>query len=562
MGSTGGLVGAGFQANQDELEDEETFKAGCMLLRSIAMGKLEAVREVCDASAALVNFRDYDRRTPLHIAASEGNEAIVLYLTSRGARKNRIDRWGGAPLDDALRHRHVGVVQILRKLGARSGAVDYKAQMISHAAAGCIVGVRELLDEGAAEVNCADYDKRTPLHLAASEGHTEVVAHLLEAGADPNAKDRWGNGPVDGADDACAKLLVRAGAEPRAKTPETSVHDDGNDEADLGHLDHSEVHLLDKLGGGSFGVVYRASWRGTPVAAKCLRVATESDHALALKDFHIEAKILKGLRHPNICMLLAYSNTPGQEMIINELMRCSLLDELRSATRGGDHRHTIARPRALRWMLELARGMAYLHAHKPAVLHRDLKPGNLLLDAGNCLRISDFGLATHRDDRREVIVKASPKGTTRALPGIGVVADEFEAEDHTGVTGSYRFMAPEVASSKPYGRPVDVYSFAMILYNVMDGHAPFWLDTPQLAAVKAFKGERPNIPRSWDANIAKMMRLCWAHEPRERPSFPAVLDLFTDAFKSGVVIEDPTAQASGNGNGAAPATTPCQCTIS
>ena len=173
------------------------------------------------------------------------------------------------------------------------------------------------------------------------------------------------------------------------------------------------------------------------------------------------------------------------------------------------------------------------------------RAGNLLLDSNDSIKITDFGLATIR------VASTETKSPGPETP-----------EDLTGTTGSFRFMAPEVASSKPYGRPVDVYSFAMILYNVMDGHAPFWLDTPQLAAVKAFKGERPNIPRSWDANIAKMMRLCWAHEPRERPSFPAVLDLFTDAFKSGVVIEDPTAQASGNGNGAAPATTPCQCTIS
>ncbi|OEU16662.1 ankyrin, partial [Fragilariopsis cylindrus CCMP1102] len=65
----------------------------------------------------LVNFRDYDRRTPLHIAASEGHLEICKLLLERGSKINRSDRWGGAPLDDAHRHKHIEVVQYLRLHG-------------------------------------------------------------------------------------------------------------------------------------------------------------------------------------------------------------------------------------------------------------------------------------------------------------------------------------------------------------------------------------------------------------------------------------------------------------
>ena len=98
--------GHGFKTKEEDIADEEKFVEGCKVLRLVAQNKLDAVAEAVDAQPFLLNFRDYDRRTPLHIAASEGHVDIVEFLTSRGARVNRSDRWGGSPLDDALRHRH------------------------------------------------------------------------------------------------------------------------------------------------------------------------------------------------------------------------------------------------------------------------------------------------------------------------------------------------------------------------------------------------------------------------------------------------------------------------
>ena len=536
--------GHGFKTKEEDIADEEKFVEGCKELRLVAQNKLDAVAEAVDAQPFLLNFRDYDRRTPLHIAASEGHVDIVEFLTSRGARVNRSDRWGGSPLDDALRHRHHDVVAVLRKREARVGAVDYKTQLISAAAAGNVQEVAELLDDGAADVDSTDYDRRTALHVAASEGHVVVVRLLVHSGADPNARDRWGNGPLEGAEPGskCERALLRAGAEPRRSfTPPRAREDEG----DLGALDPGEVELGARIGGGSFGVVHRARWRGTPVAAKCLET-TSADRALALKDFTIEASILRRLRHPNIVMLLAFSTIRGREIILSELMRCSVLDELQALAPG----KALPRPRALRWATEIARGMAYLHSCKPPVLHRDLKPGNLLLDGSGSCRISDFGLATFRADNRA----SSPDGG----PG-----ESFS--DLTGATGSYRFMAPEVALSKPYGRPVDVYSFAMILYNVYDSVAPWYGETGKAAAKHAIRGERPPIPRDWDSKIGELLRLCWAHEPFERPSFAAVLDLFDAARDAGVDVEAPPGLGSPPaaaaralpGPDTTPATKPC-----
>jgi len=177
-----------------------------------------------------------------------------------------------------------------------------------------------------------------------------------------------------------------------------------------------------------------------------------------------------------------------------------------------------------------------------------IQPGNLLLDASNTLRITDFGLATLRQKPPSVVAadehsptssETSPTTSKKVFPdqsvsssssfsvGQKVYSDAFE--DLTGCTGSYRFMAPEVYLNKPYGRPVDVYSFALIAFNMLEGRAP-WADLAGEKAVRlACQGERPILPRSYERRIASLLAEAWTHEPVARPSFAAILDML-EAF--------------------------------
>ncbi|KAJ1454508.1 ankyrin repeat-containing domain protein [Pelagophyceae sp. CCMP2097] len=110
-----------------------------------------------EASPQLVNFRDYDRRSPLHVAASEGNLELVKYLSAHGARLNTSDRWGGSALDDALRHRQHEVAVFLRGCGASLGSGDHTLALISAAAGGQLREVIEMVDLDHADVNGRDY---------------------------------------------------------------------------------------------------------------------------------------------------------------------------------------------------------------------------------------------------------------------------------------------------------------------------------------------------------------------------------------------------------------------
>jgi len=199
-----------------ELPAQE-FAAGCGFLHQVALGLPKSELELLlEKQPHLVKFRDYDRRTALHVAASEGHVDLCQSLVERGANINRSDRWGGSPLDDAHRHKHHGVFQYLREQGAKFGSPSQANNFITAASEGDVEEVKSILEFGSVDLNHGDYDRRTPLHLAAAEGRVEIVKLLCQAGANVNVQDRWGTTPLDGAQgarhEACVHILEEYGA--------------------------------------------------------------------------------------------------------------------------------------------------------------------------------------------------------------------------------------------------------------------------------------------------------------------------------------------------------------
>jgi serine/threonine protein kinase len=186
-------------------------------------------------------------------------------------------------------------------------------------------------------------------------------------------------------------------------------------------------------------------------------------------------------------------------------MKCSLLDVFKAHV---VHGTKLSHRKQIIYATQLAQGMNYLHNCKPPVMHRDLKPANLLVDHSGVLKISDFGLA-----------KVRAKPTT----------NESDTFLMTGETGSYRFMAPEVFRHEPYNETVDIYSYAMILFYLLEGRPPW----PQLSGIKAveqaaYAGERPVAPRSWDARLQSLLHQAWDENPSARPSFKRILAIVNE----------------------------------
>ncbi|PWA67392.1 Ankyrin repeat-containing protein [Artemisia annua] len=154
------------------------------------------------------NKRDYDGRSPLHLAASKGHEDITRFLIQNGAEINNLDNFGNTPLLEAIKNGHDNIASLLAKDGGVLEIKDAGSFLCSYVARGDNDFVRRILAYGI-DPNSKDYDFRTPLHIATSQGFYVIAKLLVEAGASVLLKDRWGNTPLDEARLSGNTILIK-----------------------------------------------------------------------------------------------------------------------------------------------------------------------------------------------------------------------------------------------------------------------------------------------------------------------------------------------------------------
>ncbi|CAN1308743.1 Integrin-linked protein kinase 1 [Linum perenne] len=353
-------------------------------------------------------------------------------------------------------------------------------------------GVIQELNSGVLP-NLSDYDKRTALHLASSEGRVEIVRLLLEKGASVNSLDRWGRTvPLSDARsfghvEICKILESGGGIDPVGLDSQTPCYEI--------HYSEVDMHNATLIGEGTFGEVYLVKWRGTEVAAKTIRSSIASNPSVK-STFIKELGLWQKLRHPNIVQFLGVLTHSDRLIFLTEYLRNgSLYDTLRKKGRLDPHT-------AVAYALDIARGMNYLHRHKPhAIVHRDLTPRNVLLDESGHLKVTDFGLSK-----------------------IGEQKDAYGYK-MTGGTGSYRYMAPEVYRRESYGKSVDVFSFALIFHELFRGGPSNVAELPeQVADKRAYEDARPSLYSFvYPEAIKSLLRDCWHRNPECRPTFEEII---------------------------------------
>eukprot|EP00301_Raphidiophrys_heterophryoidea_P004129 c11819_g1_i1.p1 GENE.c11819_g1_i1~~c11819_g1_i1.p1 ORF type:complete len:870 (-),score=227.03 c11819_g1_i1:956-3565(-) len=163
------------------------------------------------------NLGDYNKRTPLHIAASNGHLDVVKFLCElRGINVNCQDRYQSTPLMDAINKNKNGILTVLKRHGATTADKAHGYRLCRAAAEGNIQMLKKMAEMGT-NLNNTDYDGRTALHLAASSGHLRVVEWLISQGVDLTVTDRWNSTPLQDAirheHKEIGELLRKAGAQ-------------------------------------------------------------------------------------------------------------------------------------------------------------------------------------------------------------------------------------------------------------------------------------------------------------------------------------------------------------
>ncbi|CAH7040513.1 mitogen-activated protein kinase kinase kinase 21 [Phodopus roborovskii] len=291
------------------------------------------------------------------------------------------------------------------------------------------------------------------------------------------------------------------------------------------HVDFERLELKELIGAGGFGQVYRATWQGQEVAVKEARRDSEQDAAAAAESVRREARLFAMLQHPNIIQLRGVCLRQPHLCLVLEFARGGALNRALAASAPdprapGPRRARRIPPHVLvNWAVQIARGMLYLHEEAVVpILHRDLKSSNILLlekiehdDICNkTLKITDFGLAR-----------------------------EWHRTTRMSAAGTYAWMAPEVIRSSLFSKGSDIWSYGVLLWELLTGEVPYrGIDGLAVAYGVAVNKLTLPIPSTCPEPFAKLMKECWEQDPHIRPSFALILQQLT-AIEGVVATEMP-----------------------
>lgn len=271
--------------------------------------------------------------------------------------------------------------------------------------------------------------------------------------------------------------------------------------------------LVERLGEGGMAVVYKAhdTRLDRDVAIKIIRNGAFPADLMGevLKRFEREAKSLAKLSHPNIVKVHDYGEHEGSPYLVMEYMPGGTLGKILGKP--------IPWQTALRLLLPVARGVEY--AHKHGIVHRDIKPGNILITENGDPMLSDFGIA-----------KLFEADQTTHLTGTGMAV------------GTPEYMAPEQWDGKP-SLQSDLYSLGIVLYELVTGRKPYIANTPMSLLIKQATEPLPSphqfvadLPEALEALLVKSL----ARDPRDRfADMQTLIDAMEALLASAPTVQSP-----------------------
>ncbi|KAI3859604.1 hypothetical protein MKX03_007623 [Papaver bracteatum] len=330
--------------------------------------------------------------------------------------------------------------------------------------------------------------------VASNDSHTRMLDHpgnkpVNNSNTMGYSVHRPGRDPHVLSDDALAEALMDA-----------SIPTQGLENYDDWTIDLTKLSMGMAFAQGAFGKLYKGTYKGEDVAIKILERPENSIERAQLMEqqFQQEVMMLATLRHPNIVRFIGACRKPMVWCIVTEYARGGSVRQFLNRRQN----RSVPLKLAVKQALDVARGMAYVHGL--GFIHRDLKSDNLLIASDKSIKIADFGVARI----------------------------EVQTEGMTPETGTYRWMAPEMIQHRDYTHKVDVYSFGIVMWELITGLLPFQnMTAVQAAFAVVNKGVRPIIPNDCLPALTDIMTRCWDANPDVRPPFPEVVSMLENAEK-------------------------------
>ncbi|GLI65445.1 hypothetical protein VaNZ11_008823 [Volvox africanus] len=332
---------------------------------------------------------------------------------------------------------------------------------------------------------------------------------------------------ADAASAAALALASTASAVVMRLNTEASLADRYRCAAALWELDFNELEVTRRIGEGSFGEVLLANFRGTKVAVKRLRgfdVGPDNPDTGApgepgpsptqmpiFRQFfesllQREIEILATIRHPNVVNFIGACHTPPNVCLVTEYCARGSLDHLL-------HKSSIPLDltKKVEFSMDIARGMSCLHSQKPPIIHRDLKTANLLVSARFEVKVADFGLSRIKDHAQLINSRA-------------------------GLEGTVEYAAPEVLRGEPYTEKCDIWSYAVLLWEIIHRQRPYAdADVPIYILMMSLGNGTLRLPPVREelatCGLVRLVERCMAWHPADRPSFREVLHALEAEYK-------------------------------
>jgi len=295
------------------------------------------------------------------------------------------------------------------------------------------------------------------------------------------------------------------------------------EEGEAAQIDPSRLVLGASVGTGGTAEVFHGHFDRQVVAIKQLFRHKKMNVKEEIS-FSREVRVLASITHPNLVKFYGVAFKERPFRIVTEFCQGGTCFDV---IHNGSFKLKWAQ--RLKMVADTACGMDYLHSCEPQIIHRDLKSLNLLLEKEVAsplhvpvVKVSDFGLSRMRDP-----------GTCWGKM--------------TSKVGTLHWMAPEVFAGNDYDESVDVYSYAMVMFEALCQEVPFEDTDPGLIGQLTVKGVRPDlgrVPKDCPPMLLQVMVACWAHEAQSRPKFKLVLDRLSEA---GADVTTASKFASGGG---------------